>query len=132
MLQKLSTSSISPLIVGRKGRSWAWPILGSKSLKLGAPLHGTAPPWQAHIANMAPWDFITRTAPDPALPDTLAASHTGTDTAFEVFVDGALTKIYNEASGRSKEQKQIREACKKVLGRSSNLCLMAASVGRAT
>ncbi|KAK9788000.1 hypothetical protein WJX73_004027 [Symbiochloris irregularis] len=29
--------------------------------------------------------------------------------------DGALTKIYNEASGRSKEQRQIRESCKKVL-----------------
>ena len=67
---------------------------------------------------MAPWDFITRTAPDPALPATLQGSHTGTDTAFEVFVDGALTKIYNEATGRSKEQRQIREACKKVLGMS--------------
>lgn len=65
---------------------------------------------------MAPWDFITKGAADPAFPDTLPGSFTGTDTAFEVFVDGALTKIYNEASGRSKEQRAIREACKKVLG----------------
>ena len=65
---------------------------------------------------MAPWDFITKAATDPVLPATLQGSHAGTDTAFEVFVDGALTKIYNEASGRSKEQRQLREACKKVLG----------------
>ena len=65
---------------------------------------------------MAPWDLFTKPAPDPAFPDTLAGSHTGADTAFEVFVDGALTRIYNEASGRAREQKQIREACKKVLG----------------
>ncbi|KAK9786163.1 hypothetical protein WJX73_000537, partial [Symbiochloris irregularis] len=64
---------------------------------------------------MAPWDFFTRPQAEPALPATLPGSHAGTDTAFEVFVDGALTKIYNEASGRSKEQRQIRESCKKVL-----------------
>ncbi len=44
------------------------------------------------------------------------------ETALEVFVDGALTKIYNESSGRSKDQKSIREACKSILGIESNSC----------
>ncbi|KAK9804748.1 hypothetical protein WJX72_003264 [[Myrmecia] bisecta] len=49
------------------------------------------------------------------LPDSIAGSKRGLDSAFEVFIDGALTKIYNEASGRAKEQRAVREACKQVL-----------------
>ena len=37
-------------------------------------------------------------------------------TAFEIFIEGALTKIYNEAHGRTKDQRAVREACKSVLG----------------
>ena len=51
------------------------------------------------------------------LPKTMEPGKKG-DTALEVFVDGALTKIYNESSGRSKDQKSIREACKTILGTS--------------
>ena len=37
-------------------------------------------------------------------------------TAFSIFIDGALTTIYNEASGRSKDQKYLRTGLKSVLG----------------
>ena len=60
-----------------------------------------------------PWPFGT--AP-PDLPDNIEASKAGPDTAFGVFIDGALTKIYNEANGRSKEHRAIREQCKTVIG----------------
>ena len=52
---------------------------------------------------------------DPDLPKVMEPGKKG-ETALEVFVDGALTKIYNESSGRSKDQKSIREACKTILG----------------
>ncbi len=66
---------------------------------------------------MAPWN-VTWPFGDsnPDLPDSIAPAKGGSDSAFEVFIDGALTKIYNEASGRSKENRAIREACKAVLG----------------
>lgn len=66
---------------------------------------------------MAPWNVtwpFGQTAPE--LPESIALSKGGPDTAFEVFIDGALTRIYNEASGRSREHREIREHCKKVLG----------------
>lgn len=63
---------------------------------------------------MAPWSFFQSQAKE--LPSSIAPNARGVDTAFEVFIDGALTKIYNEASGRSKEQRAIREACKRILG----------------
>ena len=66
---------------------------------------------------MAPWSVpwpFGESGSD--LPANIAPSTGGPDTAFEVFIDGALTKIYNEAGGRSKELRAIREACKKVLG----------------
>ena len=63
---------------------------------------------------MAPWSFFQAQASD--LPASIVPNARGVDTAFEVFIDGALTKIYNEASGRSKELRAIREACKRILG----------------
>lgn len=66
---------------------------------------------------MAPWNVSWPFGSGgPDLPDSINPSKGGPDTAFEVFIDGALTKIYNEASGRSKEYRAIREECKKVLG----------------
>ena len=66
---------------------------------------------------MAPWSFFSGPGSDAeALPSSIEPAVRGVDTAFEVFIDGALTKLYNEASGRSKEQKALRAACKKVLG----------------
>ena len=53
---------------------------------------------------------------DSGLPASLTRSGANLDTAFEVFIEGALTKIYNEAGGRSKEQRAVRESCKQVLG----------------
>lgn len=66
---------------------------------------------------MAPWNVswpFGNAVSD--LPDSIAKSKGGSDSAFEVFIDGALTYIYNEAAGRSKENRAIREACKSVLG----------------
>ena len=66
---------------------------------------------------MAPWNPFSVPGSDAeALPSSMEPAVRGVDTAFEVFIDGALTKLYNEASGRSKEQKALRAACKKVLG----------------
>lgn len=50
------------------------------------------------------------------------ARRTG-DTAFEVFlVDNGLTAIYNETkSARGKEQRHIRDCCKKLLGEAVEL-----------
>ena len=67
---------------------------------------------------MAPWNVSWPFGDSSAdLPDKLDHSKGGSDSAFEVFIDGALTKIYNEASGRSKENRAIREACKSVIGK---------------
>lgn len=75
---------------------------------------------------MAPWSMFTGSGNDQeqALPSSMEPQvGRGVDTAFEVFIDGALTKVYNEASGRSKEQKALRGACKKILGeRVKRLC----------
>jgi hypothetical protein len=54
----------------------------------------------------------------------------GVDTAFETFIDGALCKVHQEANGRSKEQKAIREACKKVLGKHITFSVSAAHATR--
>jgi len=66
---------------------------------------------------MAPWN-VSWPFGDSAsdLPDSIAPAKGGSDSAFEVFIDGALTRIYNEAGGRSRENRAIREACKAVLG----------------
>ncbi len=51
------------------------------------------------------------------LPDTLENRRGTTgDSAFEVFIEGALTNIYNAANGRQKDQRQIRESCKRIVG----------------
>ena len=67
---------------------------------------------------MAPWSIFSGAGKEEeqALPGSMQQQVRGVDTAFEVFIDGALTKIYNEASGRSKEQKHLRASCKKILG----------------
>lgn len=50
------------------------------------------------------------------LPDTLENRRGTTgDSAFEVFIEGALTSIYNAANGRHKDQRQIRESCKRIV-----------------
>ncbi|KAL0043362.1 hypothetical protein WJX79_002614 [Trebouxia sp. C0005] len=50
------------------------------------------------------------------LPDTLENRRGTTgDSAFEVFIEGALTNIYNAANGRHKDQRQIRESCKRIV-----------------
>jgi len=63
---------------------------------------------------MAPWSFFQSQASE--LP---AAAAPNSGDAFEVFIGGALAKIYHEANGRSKEHRAIREACKRILGASS-------------
>jgi len=66
---------------------------------------------------MAPWSIFSSSGDDTVkLPDTIEPSISSESTAFEIFIDGALTKVYNEASGRSKEQRALRGACKKILG----------------
>lgn len=65
---------------------------------------------------MAPWGLFSGGTSSDVLP--LEPNKAGQDTAFEIFIDGALTKIYNEAGGRSKDLRAIREACKKVIGTS--------------
>jgi len=60
---------------------------------------------------MAPGSFFQSQASE--LP---AAAAPNSGDAFEVFIGGALAKIYHEASGRSKEHRAIREACKRILG----------------
>lgn len=53
------------------------------------------------------------------LPDTIQSKRGTTgDSAFEVFIEGALTNIYNAANGRGQDQKRIRELCKKIIGAS--------------
>ncbi len=50
------------------------------------------------------------------LPDRIEPCKRGSDAAFEKFIDGALARIYNEASGRSAEGKALRASCKPLLG----------------
>ena len=59
------------------------------------------------------------------LPDTLQNKRGSRGvSAFEVFIEGALTNIYNAANGRHKDQRQIREACKRIVGASLQvLCI---------
>jgi hypothetical protein len=40
----------------------------------------------------------------------------GHQTNVEVFVNQQLLKIHNEASGRSKDQRELREQCKELIG----------------
>lgn len=47
----------------------------------------------------------------------------GQDVNLAIFVDGAITRIYNEASGRYKDQRAIKEACKKLLGTHNKDCM---------
>lgn len=59
------------------------------------------------------------------LPETLQNNRGTTgDSAFEVFIEGALTNIYNAANGRQKDQRQIRESCKKMVGTFLVFCCM--------
>ena len=70
---------------------------------------------------MAPWNVSWPFGEaNTDLPDTIAPSKGGSDSAFEVFIDGALTRIYNESNGRSKDNRAVREACKAVLGESAS------------
>lgn len=68
---------------------------------------------------MAPWNLFSGSGieTEQDLPKAIEPNVRGVDTAFELFIDGALTKVYNESSGRSKEQKALRAACKKILGK---------------
>lgn len=53
---------------------------------------------------------------DATLPDHIEPCKRGVDAAFETFIDGALARIYNEASGRSAEGRALRASCKPLLG----------------
>ena len=65
---------------------------------------------------MSRWNLFGGGSTDE-LPDTIQSKRGTTgDSAFEVFIEGALTNIYNAANGRSQEQKRIRESCKKIIG----------------
>lgn len=65
---------------------------------------------------MSRWNLFGGGSTDE-LPDTIQSKRGTTgDSAFEVFIEGALTNIYNAANGRSQEQKRIRESCKKLIG----------------
>ncbi len=55
-------------------------------------------------------------AGDPSLPDTIQPSTRGVDSAFERFIDGALTKLYNESSARTEDGRALRASCKPLLG----------------
>ena len=70
---------------------------------------------------MAPWNTLFGGGGNTDLPESIPARSGGanSESAFVVFIDGALTNIYNEAGGRSKDSKAIRESCKAVLGKTS-------------
>ena len=68
---------------------------------------------------MAPLNFglaLFGDAADPSLPDTIQPNTRGVDTAFERFIDGALTKLYNESSARTEDGRALRASCKPLLG----------------
>jgi hypothetical protein len=73
--------------------------------------------------NMSGWKGLFGGGGNSDLPDNIQPREPGAtgDSAFEVFIDSALTKIYNDAAGKSKEHRQIREQCKKLLGESCSL-----------
>ena len=53
---------------------------------------------------------------DPSLPDKIQPNTRGVDTAFERFIDGALTKLYNESSARTEDGRALRASTKPLLG----------------
>ena len=67
---------------------------------------------------MAPWSFLSGSGSDAEaeLPAHMEADADQSRTAFTIFIDGALTNIYNEASGRSKDQRALRASLKGVIG----------------
>lgn len=70
---------------------------------------------------MSRWSNLFGGSVSDDLPDTLQSTRGNTgDSAFEVFIEGALTNIYNAANGRHKDQRQIRETCKKIVGAAIN------------
>ena len=82
---------------------------------------------------MSRWNLFGGGSTDE-LPDTIQNKRGTTgDSAFEVFIEGALTTIYNSANGRSQDQKRIRESCKKIIGASlqSPMSTGDAGVGKA-
>ena len=74
---------------------------------------------------MAPWSFLSGSGSEA---EAELPSHMEPDadqknrTAFSIFIDGALTTIYNEASGRSKDQRALRAGLKTILGDYSLHC----------
>ena len=67
---------------------------------------------------MAPWSFLSGSGSEAEaeLPSHMEADADQSRTAFTIFIDGALTNIYNEASGRSKDQRALRASLKGVIG----------------
>ena len=67
---------------------------------------------------MAPWSFLSGSGSEAEaeLPTHMEADADQSRTAFTIFIDGALTNIYNEASGRSKDQRALRASLKGVIG----------------
>ena len=67
---------------------------------------------------MAPWSFLSGSGAEgeAELPAHMEPDTDSSRTAFSIFIDGALTNIYNEASGRSKDQKALRAGLKSVIG----------------
>ena len=67
---------------------------------------------------MAPWSFLSGSGSEAEaeLPAHMEADADQSRTAFTIFIDGALTNIYNEASGRSKDQRALRTSLKGVIG----------------
>ena len=67
---------------------------------------------------MAPWSFLSGSGSEAEaeLPAHMEADADQSRTAFTIFIDGALTNIYNEASGRSKDQRALRASLKGVIG----------------
>ena len=69
------------------------------------------------ITEMAPFGLaLFGDSGDPSLPDTIEPNIRGVDTAFERFIDGALTRLYNESSARTEQDKALRASCKPLIG----------------
>lgn len=73
---------------------------------------------------MAPWSFLSGSGSEAEaeLPAHMEADADKSRTAFSIFIDGALTNIYNEASGRAKDQKALRASLKTVIGEDKDFC----------